>query len=197
MGLRRQHRFARRRLTERNARIAVRTRRDERPLLEQFAETLGLGTVCDVRPGPGQSPVAVWQVTGARQLIRLVDVSDAAGVRGRKLRQYRAWRPAALEIGEASLQRRPRDLDLIAAARTALRQASEYVPELVVTRDPPTEREVRDAYAGVLRQWAATTTQRITAMVYEAERDPFWPSRNTIARAFGSWAAALAAAGLR
>jgi hypothetical protein len=184
-------------LTDSNARIVIRTRRDDRPLLEEFATTLGLGSVCDVRAKPPQSPVVVWHVTGARQMAGVVGILDRCGLRGRKQRQYRAWRPAALEITRASSERRPRDLQLIARAREELRRASEYTPESWVMPDPPTEDDVDEACVGMLQQWAARTSGPLTAMTYEAERDRWWANRNTIAKVFGSWAAALAAAELR
>jgi hypothetical protein len=184
-------------LTDRQARIVIRTRRDDRLLLSAFAEGLGLGSVCDVRANPPLSPVAVWHVTGARQMGRVVEVLDACSLRGRKLRQYRAWRPAALEIAAASFAGRPRDLALIAEARDALRSVSKYVPEPWITQPLPTDDNVHEAYVGLLQKWAATTSGRLSGTAYNKERHPFWPTRNTIATAFGSWAAALAAADLR
>ena len=60
-------------------------------------------------------------------------------------------------------------------------------------REPP-----KRAYADVLRQAAESTNGALTSTTYTTARgmNPSWPNCDTIARAFGSWAAALEAAGL-
>jgi hypothetical protein len=61
------------------------------------------------------------------------------------------------------------------------------------------EHAARKAHIEVLRAFAAEwPAGKLTATVYARarERHPEWPTRNTIAAAFGGWARALAAAGL-
>jgi hypothetical protein len=48
----------------------------------------------------------------------------------------------------------------------------------------------------ILRRWAAAEHGALGCTRYSAVRRPDWPTRTTIARRFGSWEAALRAAGL-
>jgi hypothetical protein len=48
-----------------------------------------------------------------------------------------------------------------------------------------------------LRSWAAAESGALSAVAYQRARRDDWPSRNTLARRFGSWYDAMAAAGLR
>ena len=61
------------------------------------------------------------------------------------------------------------------------------------------EHDAREAYLGVLHVFATDEqAAKLTATAYNGAREthPEWPTRNTIARAFGGWAQALDAAGL-
>jgi hypothetical protein len=185
-------------LTDSCALAIVKIRRDDRPLLELFAREFGLGLVRDVPATPPSAPTAAWRVVAARDLPALVELLDRAGLRGRKLRQYQAWRPAALEIGHARQEQRSRDSSLIAAARAQLQAASEYRSEASAIPFAIPADDGLEAYIVLLQEWAGQKTyQRLTCTAYEADRKPSWPNRDTLARAFGSWAAALAAADLR
>ena len=87
---------------------------------------MGLGSIYDHPPTGGSATSVGWHVHSPSELLSLVCVLDDVPLRGRKLRQYDAWRPAALEVGVASRDgRRPRT-DLLTSARTKLREASEY-----------------------------------------------------------------------
>ena len=184
-------------LTDRSARAVMKLRGDDRPILEQFARAFGLGLVRDTGSTPTGTPTAAWRVVAARDLHAVVDLFDRAGLRGRKLRQYEPWRRAALEIGSARLERRAHDAELIAAARSAFAHASAYRPEIDALHPPPDEDDALEAYVRVLREWASTRGFRnLTCTAYDAERRPAWPNRDTIARVFGSWRAALSAADL-
>lgn len=175
-------------------RMSINARRDDRPLLETFAEVFGIGTVLDVKAYPPSAPTARWHVTAMRDMDTAVRVLNAAGLRGRKLRQYLAWRPAAIEAGSASRENRPIDPDVVATAKTALKLASRYRSEADFVPDPePFNAE--SEYALVLADWASNFSGRPTATAYERDRLWYWPDRNTLARVFGSWAAAAAAAG--
>jgi hypothetical protein len=62
-----------------------------------------------------------------------------------------------------------------------------------------TTRDARLAYVDVLRTFAAEVPDgKLSCTTYEQARagHPEWPTRNTLARAFGTWEEALAAAGL-
>ncbi|MFL5841731.1 MAG: hypothetical protein ACJ77Z_14880 [Thermoleophilaceae bacterium] len=127
-----------------------------------------------------------------------MELLDRAGLRGRKLRQYEAWRPAAIEIGHALTEQRRRDSGLIAAARAQLQAASEYRSEVSAIPFVIPEDDGLEAYVALLQEWADRKKyQRLTCTAYEADRKPSWPNYDTLARAFASWAAALAAADLR
>jgi len=72
-------------------------------------------------------------------------------------------------------------------------------------RDPPQVNgrshdmsEARSAYAAVLHECAARLDGSLTCTAYNhlRRRHPHWPTRNTIAFAFGGWAEAVRAAGL-
>ena len=177
-------------------RLAVHTRRDDRPLLETFAEVFDIGTVVDVKACPPSAPTARWHVTAMRDMEAAVKVLDAAPLRGRKLRQYLAWRPAAIEAAQASRDGRPIDVNVVSTAQTALKRASRYVSEADCIAEPE-PFDARYEYALVLADWAANFSGRPTAAAYERDRLSFWPDRNTLARVFGSWAAAAAAAGFK
>jgi hypothetical protein len=185
-------------LTDSRAFAVVKIRRDDKPLLELFAREFGLGLVRDAPATPPSAPTSCWRVVAARDLPALVRLLDRAGLRGRKLRQYEAWRPAALEIGRALKERRTRDVGLIAEARAQLRAASAYQSEARAIPFAMAEDDGLEAYVAVLQEWAGQKqSRRLTCTAYEADRKPSWPKRDTLARVFGSWAAALAAADLR
>jgi hypothetical protein len=116
---------------------------------------------------------------------------DAAVLRGRKRREFEAWRIGAAEYARG----RNRDEAVIAAAAESLARARAYIerPLELPVRDPPTE-----AYIDVLRAFADEVPDgRLTCTAYAHARasHPEWPTRNTLALAFGSWAQALGAAG--
>lgn len=183
------------RLTARHARAVVKTRRDDRPLLEQFRATFGLGSVSNGAAYGRSAPTAQWYFGADRDILRVVDLFDECALLGRKRRQYAAWRPAAIEIGLAHRDGRPVDTRVTAEAQAKLAAASAYAPETIP--GPAKPPDPREAYVELLRDWAANLPGPPTGMAYTRDRLAYWPDRNTLARAFGSWAAALAAAGLR
>jgi hypothetical protein len=91
-------------------------------------------------------------------------------------------------------------------ARQGRRRAADGVACLPTPPDPleatdasDPRREARSAYLQVLQAFAAEAPEgELTATTYARarERHPEWPTRNTIAAAFGGWARALEAAGL-
>ena len=92
---------------------------------------------------------------------------------------------------------RNRDEAVIAAAEQSRLRGHGRTPSAQSCcrpRDPPTE-----AYIDVLRAFADEVPDgRLTCTAYAHARasHPEWPTRNTLAMAFGSWEQALSAAGL-
>jgi hypothetical protein len=140
-----------------------------------------------VHPG-GADGDALWRA----ELREAIAVLDGAMLRGRKRRDFEAWRVGAAEYARG----RDRDEAVIAAAAASLARARAYVerPLELPAREPPTE-----AYIDVLRAFAGEVPGgrlTCTAYTHARARHPEWPTRNTLAMAFGSWERALAAAGL-
>jgi hypothetical protein len=183
----------------RGARVGIRLRADDLPLLDEFRHAFGIGSIYRSGAHGRSKPAAMWVVHARRHLAAAVELLDAAGLRGRKLRQYAAWRPAALELADAAAVGRALDPAILAEARRRLAAAGRYVPNGVVL---PSARDHRDAaraaYIELLRTWASKRDGGLSCSAYERARQaqPHWPNRNTITRAFGSWRAALTAAGL-
>jgi hypothetical protein len=186
-------------LAPRNARFVIKLRRDDRPLLEAFNRDFAIGSVVDVPAVEPWSPAATWHVTGARDVLKGIALFESAPLLGRKARQYAAWRPGAEAIGTAIVNKSPLDDAVVARARGALAHATAY--------HPPARRLAADsglsaahaAYLEVLRSWANRVDGPLSVLGYAAarrDRNPEWPTRNTIAEAFGGWYEALQCAGL-
>jgi hypothetical protein len=181
---------------EGGARLVIKLRRDDRPLLQRYADAFRIGKVYDVATRPPDSPQASWVVCSRADLLEAVSLFDSAPLLGRKAEQYLPWRAGALELVRASLEGRRPDSERLAMARRALAVSKRYVP-----RSPPRDVsdptvDARDAYLLILRRWASQTDELLSCARYARDRQPGWPNRNTIARFFGSWADALTAAGL-
>ena len=185
-------------LAERKARFVIKLRRDDRPLLEALCNDFAIGSVVDVAAIEPWSPAAVWHVTAARDILKGIALFESAGLLGRKLRQYRAWRPGAQAIARAIINKTPLNASSVEEARRTLAHATAY-------RAPPTPLPVdrgssaaRAAYVQVLKHWADSVDGTLSCSAYAAARrqHPEWPTRNTIAEAFGTWHDALRCAGL-
>jgi hypothetical protein len=185
-------------LGPRAARVVIKLRRDDRPLLDAFRDVFGIGSVCDVAAPAPWSPAAVWQVTGARDVLKAIALFDAGGLLGRKERQFRAWRAGAEAVSLAKIARGPVDERVVASARRALAAATKYTPPAEPLLLDPGYGDARKAHIDVLRTWAASVDGRLTCTAYEAVRGVHrhWPKRDTIAIAFGGWYEALRSAGL-
>ena len=170
---------------------SVHLRGDDVDLLRLFRDTFGVGRV-SVSARPGVNPTVRWSVARRGELSRAIDMFDRAVLRGRKRREFEAWRLGAAEYARG----RDRDEAAVAAAAQALAQARAYTERAVTlsTGEPAT-----DAYLEVLRAFAAERRDgALTCTAYAQARaeHPEWPTRNTLALAFGTWAQALGAAGL-
>jgi hypothetical protein len=180
-------------------RAVVKLRRDDRGILELFAERFGIGTVRDHRPYGNPNPSATWLICAGHEMGAAVRLFDAAVLRGRKRREFEVWREAAEERVWARIARRPADRARLGRAGDRLAALRTYHPprEPLVATDPA--RAAKQAYIDVLRAFADEIPDgRLTCTAYAHARasHPEWPTRNTLALAFGSWEQALGAAGL-
>ena len=168
----------------------IHLRADDADLLRTFEQCFGVGRVSLLTPS-NASPSVRWTICRRAELPRAIALLDAASLRGRKRREFQAWRLGAAEYARG----RSRSNEVVAEARAALHEARSYVePEIVL----PEAASGQTAYLAVLRDFADEADGELTATVYAhaRQRHPEWPTRDTIAAAFGGWAAALEAAGL-
>ena len=173
------------------AMATVHLRADDADLLCTFRDAFALGRV-SVSSAPGANPSVRWSVCRRAELPRAIAMFDAVMLRGRKRREFEAWRIGAEQYARG----RDRDDDVIAAASEALARARAYEDRPL---DLPTHASPTEAYVGVLRAFAEEVPDgRLTCTAYARARGghPEWPTRNTLTTAFGSWERALAAAGL-
>lgn len=183
-------------------RAVIKVRRDDRSILELFAEHFGLGAVTEQRAYENPNPSATWLICATDELAPAVRLFEAAELRGRKRREFEVWREAAHERAFAKVGGRRWD-------RSRVKAVAERLTALRVYRPPRDARgatsasdprcEARSAYLQVLQALAVEAREgNLTATTYARarERHPEWPTRNTIAAAFGGWAQALGAAGL-
>jgi hypothetical protein len=185
-------------LQPRDARFVIKVRRDDRPLLEAFQKRFGIGHVRDVPSPPRWAPAVRWTAVSASDVLTGVALFDAAGLLGRKQRQFVAWKPGALAVASAKITRGPLDPAVVDASRRALAQATAYTPPARPLRRDRGFGDARTAYISILRRWGETVDGKLSSTSYEAVRalNPHWPKRDTIAFAFGSWYEALRCAGL-
>jgi hypothetical protein len=169
----------------------IHLRADDADLLRTFHKRFELGRI-NLSTPTGLNPSVKWTVGRRAELSRAIALLDAALLRGRKRREFEAWRIGAAEYARG----RDRDEAVIEAARAALHEARSYVEGDVVL---PSQVSSETAYLAVLGVFPAEEpVGKLTATAYvrARERHPEWPNRNTIASAFGGWARALEAAGL-
>jgi hypothetical protein len=182
-------------LSPNRCRVVVRVRDDDRSLLEALVAATGLGSIYLARAYASSRPAAAWVIHRRDHMRPAVDLLGRAGLRGRKLREFEVWREAALEHAKPPVARSRRTIE---EACAALAEARTYrsPQETIVESDHRLEQQ--RAYVEVLIQAARCACGNLTGPTYAAARSahPSWPTRNTIARAFGSWAGALEAAGL-
>jgi LAGLIDADG DNA endonuclease family protein len=173
------------------ASATINLRADDIDLLRSFSQTFNLGRVT-VSRSAGRNPTARWTICRKAELPRAISLLSAAVLRGRKRREFEAWRLGAEQIARG----RERDHAVVESAAVALASARAYVARGAAL---PASRDATAAYSDVLRAFAAEVIDRpLTCSAYaEARRrHPEWPTRNTIALAFGTWDAGLRAVGL-
>jgi hypothetical protein len=183
-------------------RAIIKVRRDDRSILELFAEHFGLGAVSDQRAYEYPNPSATWLICATDELAPAVQLFEAAELRGRKRREFEVWREAAHERAFAKVGGRRWDRSRVKAVAERLTALRVYRPPpdaLEATNVSDRRGEARSAYLQVLQAFAAEAPEgNLTATKYARarERHPEWPTRNTIAAAFDGWARALEEAGL-
>ena len=178
-------------------RFAMHLRHDDRPLLEGLRSTTGLGSIHDYDPGRPLNPSSSWVVAARDELEQLTRMFYSAGLAGRKGVEFETWAVAVHELcSSAKLGVRPRETMLRLAA-DRLRAMREYQPStralLQLSR-----RDVRAESLTALKNWSEQTAGRLACGLYARWRrdHPAAPTRNTVAKEFGTWHAALEAAGL-
>jgi hypothetical protein len=169
----------------------INLRSDDREILRLFRDHLDLGTLADMPPYRTSLAAVSWRVARLAEVRMLTGHLDRHPPRGRVLGIYEAWRELVLLTERRDGKRRE------LAARVKERRA--YKPGLaaIAPSDPLAARRTR--HVAVLRAWADTGGGVLTATAYEAWRSRTGrraPQRETIAAAFGSWSAAMEAAGL-
>ena len=186
------------RLGPRDAGFVIKVRRDDRPLLEAFQKRFGTGHVRDVGSHQPWSPAVVWTTTSAAGVLTGIALFEAAGLLGRKQRQFLAWSPGADAVAKAKIARVPVEASVVSASRLALDAATAYAAPDEPIRADPGYADARTAFLDILRSWARSTDRPLSCMAYETARahNPHWPKRDTIAFAFGGWYEALRSAGL-
>jgi DNA-binding MarR family transcriptional regulator len=182
-------------------RAAVKLRQDDRSILELFASRFGVGLVRDRPARAGDNPTVTWLICATRELPTAICLFEAAQLRGRKRREFEVWRQAAHERAGARLARRPWDRPRVerVAGELAAMRAYRHPAEIPAATRSAADDDARRAYAQVLRAFADEMTNgalTCTAYAQARERHPEWPTRNTIALAFGGWTEALRAAGV-
>ena len=168
---------------------SVRERCEQRAICRSVA----LGNVYESRTGPG-NPRAMWVVAGTNRCLRLAELLDGT-IRGRKAGEFEIWARAleamAADRGAARSAGKSADAELKALRR--------YEAPRGLLRRPPLPRVSAFDILDALRTLAQEHDGALdigTFMRVRRDRHPEWPARNTVARRFGSWHAALEAAGL-
>jgi hypothetical protein len=169
----------------------INLRADDAALLALFRDAFGLGYLRDV-PARGTSRQAVsWRVGRLTALRELVHVLDAYPPRGRAGNVYRPWRELILtQVRTPTVKR---------AFAVYIGCRRRFVPGLDRFETPAAHLRRVDRCAEALRAWAASGDYPGSSGNYERWRkrvSKSWPTRNTIAAAYGSWLAALEANGL-
>ena len=171
--------------------FTVNLRADDGPLLCLFHERFGIGHLADIRPA-GRSRAAVsWRVGRLLELRRLVKLFDRYPPRGRAGRVYAAWREL--------VQLEPRTGAIRRVLADDVRRSRVFRPELAKISKPTRLERRQSRCLEALRIWAAILEGPGTSTEYDEWRRttaPTAPDRNTVAAAFGSWRAALVAAGI-
>jgi hypothetical protein len=168
----------------------INVRADDGYVLRLFRDRLDLGRLVEVPPYGSSCAALSWRIGRLAELRSLTQCLDWYPPRGRVFRIFEAWRDLVLLEDRRGARRK---------LGGEVRRRRAYKPGLGTIVDVDPLRERRTRYLAVLKGWAGASERRRTATAYEAWRKsacPKAPKRDTIAAAFGSWIAALEAAGL-
>jgi hypothetical protein len=180
-------------------RFVIHVRQDDRPLLELLSVATGLGKVNTHAPAPAANPTCSWTVAAYAELARLSDLLREGGLSGRKRREMETWAVAVDELSSAQRMRAPPNRELVALAAGRLGGIRAYRPPAPTELLAVSRRDLRSETLGALRAWSEEFDGRLSGTAYERwrHRQPGrLPHRNSVVRHFGTWYAALAAAGL-
>jgi hypothetical protein len=171
--------------------FTINLRADDAPLLALFQRVLQLGHLRDIEPAGRSQAAASWRIGQLEDLRRLVALFDAHPPRGRAVDVYASWRELVL------LEPRPPARRRQLAAEVRNRRS--FITGLDVIEPTSCAERSRRRCADALRRWAQSSVYPGSSTAYERWRRDTGrtePSRNTVAAAYGSWAAALVAVGL-
>jgi hypothetical protein len=171
--------------------FVINLRTDDGPLLELFQTRFALGHLADVKPAGRSLAALSWRVGRLADMRRLVELFDRYPPRGRAAGVYAAWREL--------VQLEPRTGGARRALAAEVRRSRSFQPELGEFTTPVHRERSQARCLEALHGWASTFEGSGTVGEYVEWRRtvaPAAPSRNTVAAAFGSWRAALVAAGL-
>jgi hypothetical protein len=143
--------------------------------------------------GPG-NPRALWVVCGTDGCLRLAELLDGT-IRGKKAAEFDIWARAL----EAMAADRRVSRAVGQSADAELKALRRYEAPRGRLRRPPLPRVSRFDILEALQAFADEDDGELDVGSYMRIRSahhPGWAARNTVARHFGSWHAALEAAGL-
>jgi hypothetical protein len=86
-------------------RFSIHMRADETPLLTAVAAEVGLGSIHKQPAYKTSAPSVTWCVHRPRDMAALVRWLDGLELAGRKLQQFRMWRPTAVEMARSAAVR--------------------------------------------------------------------------------------------
>jgi LAGLIDADG endonuclease len=171
--------------------FVIKLRADDTAVLSLLAKAFGVGRLVPIPASDRGRPQTAWLVTRLPELRRLVCVFDAEPPLGRAGRVYRHWRQLVLATDRSASSLQP--------AVGRLLEARRYVAPRSVPVSAPRRASKQARYVALLQAWAREAPPPYTATSYMRWRSraaPGAPTRNTLARFFGSWREALEASGL-
>jgi hypothetical protein len=172
-------------------RFVLKLRADDTAVLAMLANRFAVGRLVAVPASRHGSSQTAWLVTRLDELRLLVTVFDRHPPLGRAGRVYAHWRQLVIAADRSAKRLRP-VVDRLQGARR-------YRAGTAFPASPPRRDTKRTRYVAVLQTWARHANPPYTATSFETWRhrvEPGVPNRNTLARFFGSWRDALAAAGI-
>jgi hypothetical protein len=180
----------------RRPRFALHLRQDDRALLTLLAERTGIGRIYDYVPPAPLNPSSTWSINAAHELAQLLTVLREADLPGRKRREMESWSIAVDEMARARGEMLLARIDLLRLSASQLRRDRLYRPSTGELLNLP-RRDVRAECLAALRTWSDKADGTLSCVAYSRwRRGRTAPTRNTVVRAFGSWYAALEAAGV-